>query len=180
MTSIRRVVTGHDENGKAVILLDGPAPNSRVRKSGLVSTLAWVTDETPARVSDTDRADREIGTAPQPSGTVFRIVDFPPVNPHSAETLSQEAILREMGIAHDAGHAPARHPFMHRTKSIDYAMVLCGEIDMMLDDSEVHLTAGDLVIQQGTNHAWVNNGKATCRIAFVLIDAEEPNAWKKR
>ncbi len=180
MTPIRRVVTGHDDDGKAIVLMDSAAPNSRVRSSGLVSTLAWVTDETPAKISDTaDRADRESGTAPPPNGSILRIVDFPPVSSEGAEALDQKAILREMGLAHDVGHAPARHPFMHRTKSIDYAIVLSGEIDMLLDASEVHLAAGDVVIQQGTNHAWVNNGKVICRIAFVLIDAEEPAAWKK-
>jgi len=73
----------------------------------------------------------------------------------------------------------ARHPFMHRTRSIDYAIVLAGEIDMLLDDSEVHMKAGDILVQQGTNHAWVNNGNETCRIAFILIDAQEPPAWRK-
>ncbi len=79
------------------------------------------------------------------------------------------------GAGADAPHkglAP-RHPMMHRTRTVDYAIIMSGEIDMLLDDSEVHLKAGDLVVQQGTNHAWVNRGKTTCRIAFVLVDAEE-------
>ena len=82
------------------------------------------------------------------------------------------AILREMGVA--AGSAPVRHAHMHRTRSVDYAIVLSGEIDMLLDDSEVHLKAGDIMVQQGTNHAWVNRGTEVCRIAFVLIDGQEP------
>ena len=73
-----------------------------------------------------------------------------------------------------------KRQFTHRTRSIDYAIVLEGEIDMLLDDSEVHLAAGDVLIQQGTNHAWVNNGTTTCRIAFVLIDAKEPPAWNTK
>jgi uncharacterized cupin superfamily protein len=76
-----------------------------------------------------------------------------------------------MGLS--AGAAPGRHAFSHRTRSLDYAIVLAGEIDMLLDDSQVHLKAGDVLVQQGTNHAWVNNGAQTCRIAFVLIDAQE-------
>ena len=68
----------------------------------------------------------------------------------------------------------ARHQNSHRTKSIDYAIVLDGEIDMLMDDSEIHMKPGDVLIQQGTNHAWVNNGDKTCRIAFVLVDATEP------
>ena len=67
---------------------------------------------------------------------------------------------------------------MHRTRSVDYAIVMCGEIDMLLDDSEVHLKADDVVVQQGTNHAWVNNGTRPCRIAFILVDAKEPAAWR--
>ena len=81
-----------------------------------------------------------------------------------------------MGLP-DAGKS-ARHAFTHRTRSVDYAIVLTGEIDMLLDDSQVHLNTGDVLVQQGTNHAWVNNGTQTCRIAFVLIDAKEPPAWK--
>jgi uncharacterized cupin superfamily protein len=82
-------------------------------------------------------------------------------------------VLKEMGITeHPPEHAAARSPFMHRTKSIDYAIVLDGEIDMLVDDSEVHLGAGDVLIQRGTNHAWVNRGTQRCRVAFVLIDAK--------
>ena len=80
--------------------------------------------------------------------------------------------MKEMGIAHGTGgRRPPRHPAMHWTASVDYAIVMSGEIDMLLDDSEVHLKAGDVVVQQGTNHAWVNRGTAPCRIAFILIDA---------
>jgi mannose-6-phosphate isomerase-like protein (cupin superfamily) len=172
---IRRVVTTHDDNGKAVVLFDGIAPNTRVRKiGGFVSTLLWVTDASPARLSGSqDRADVSIGVAPPPNGAVFRIVDFPPIA-GDLTAVDRELLLRDMGVtdAVQAGRAP-RHPFTHRTNSVDFAIVLRGEIDMLLDDSDVHLGAGDVVVQQGTNHAWVNRGVETCRIAFVLIDAEE-------
>jgi mannose-6-phosphate isomerase-like protein (cupin superfamily) len=166
MKPVRRVVTGHLA-GKGVVLFDGPAPNARVRQaSGLVSTLVWVTDETPAEIAATaDRAAREIGVPPPESGTIFRVVDIPP----EQGPRSREAILKEMGVA--PGGA-ARHPGMHRTRSVDYAMVLEGEIDMLLEDSEVHLSAGDVLVQQGTDHAWVNRGSVPCRIAFVLVDAK--------
>ena len=178
-TPVRRIVTGHDESGKAVVLMDGPAPNQRVRQAtGVVSTLLWVTDEAPADISqDADRADRESPVAPPSKGSILRVVDFPPAG--NTGGISQEAVLKEMGIHHDHGGKPARHPFTHRTRSVDYAFVLSGEIDMLLDDSEVHMKTGDIMVQQGTNHAWVNNGTEVCRIAFVLIDAEEPEAWKK-
>ena len=173
---IRRVVTTHDETGKAVVLFDGIAPNTKVRKiGGFVSTLLWVTDSAPARLSgQRDRADVNIGVAPPPNGAVFRIVDFPPITGDLAN-VDHEQLIKDLGATHkgQAGQAP-RHPFMHRTKSVDFAVVLEGEIEMLLDDSEVHLEAGEVVVQQGTNHAWVNRGTETCRIAFVLIDAEEP------
>ena len=168
----RRVVTGHDAQGRAVVLIDGAAPNAKLRKAtGLVSTLLWVTDESPAELSgSTDKADREIGVAPPPRGSIFRVVDFPPAADFGA--VDNAAMLREMGIG--AGRGDARHAGMHRTASLDYAVVISGEIDMLLDDSEVHLKAGDVLVQRGTNHGWVNRGRENCRIAFVLIDAKEP------
>lgn len=84
------------------------------------------------------------------------------------------ALRQAMGVDHGSG--PSRHAYMHRTKSVDYAIVLSGEIDMLLDDSEVHLKAGDILIQQATNHAWVNRSNDFCKIAFVLIDAHDPLA----
>ena len=167
MKPVRRVVTGH-RAGRGRVLFDGPAPNARVRQaSGVVSTLVWVTDETPADIAgEADRAAREIGVPPPASGTVFRVVDFLP----EQGVRSREAILREMGIAPGG---TARHPGMHRTKSVDYAIVVEGEIDMLLEDAEIHLHAGDVLVQQGTDHAWVNRGDAPCRIAFVLVDARE-------
>jgi mannose-6-phosphate isomerase-like protein (cupin superfamily) len=161
----RRVVTGQ-VGGKGVVLFDGPARNRKLRAAtGIVSTLLWATDECPADISGTaDRAERDMGVPPPVAGTVFRIVEFPP----APKEISREAALKEMGIS---GPSADRHPAMHKTRSIDYAVVLEGEIDMLLDDSEVHLSAGDVLVQQGTNHAWVNRGAKPCRIAFVLIDA---------
>lgn len=143
----RRIVTGTDASGKAVVILDGEAPNVRRRPSGLLSTLLWVTDETPAEYSAADRAAREIGIPPPARGSIFRVVEFPP-----------------------AGEQP--DPMMHRTDSVDYGIVLEGEIDMVLDDSEVRLKAGDVLVQQGTVHGWINRGKISCRVAFVLIGAK--------
>ncbi len=168
----RRVVTGHDASGRAVVLIDGAAPNAKLRKAtGLTSTLLWVTDRSPAdNFGNADAAAREIGVAPPPRGSIFRVVDFPPAAEFGA--VDNAAMLREMGIA--SGQGGARHAGMHRTRSIDYAVVISGEITMLLDDSEVHLKAGDVLVQRGTNHAWVNRGRENCRIAFVLIDAKEP------
>ena len=175
---IRRIVTGHDDSGKAIVESDGICPHVKVRPgAGFVSSLLWVTDETPARMDlRQDRAERTIGVPPPPNGSILRVVDFPPVDAET-EKIDQAALLKSMGADHhDHGGAPARHPYMHRTKSVDYAIVLKGEIDMLMDDSEVHLEAGDFLVQQGTNHAWVNRGTEVCRIAFVLIDGIDPLA----
>ena len=171
MKPVRRIVTGHRE-GKAVVLFDSAAPNQKLRQaSGLVSTLVWVTDETPADISGgADRSRREVGVPPPSNGTIFRVVDFPP----EGGAKSRDAILKEMALTdHGGDQGGARHAAMHRTRSIDYAIVIEGEIDMLLDDSEVHLKTGDVLVQQGTNHAWVNRGTQPCRMAFVLVDAKE-------
>ncbi len=176
---VRRVVTTHDTQGRAVVSMDGAAPNAKLRQAagGLISTLIWATDETPADIdAGTDRAARDMGVPPPDCGTVFRVVDFPPMG--DAAGVDHGAVLKEMGIAPAAAGQPARSPFMHRTRSIDYAMVLSGEIVMVMDDSEVVLRAGDTLVQQGTNHAWENRGKDWCRVAFVLVDAKKPSAWK--
>ena len=111
-----------------------------------------------------------------PNGSILRIVDFPPVTP-DVDTLDATALRQAMGVDHGGvAGAPSRHAYMHRTKSVDYGIILSGEIDMLLDDSEVHLKAGDIVIQQATNHAWVNRSNAVCKIAFILIDAHDPLA----
>src|SRR5690242_4110306 len=125
MTPTRRVVTGHDASGKAVVLIDGAAPNAKLRKaSGLTSTLLWVTDASPAGNSGTaDAADRDIGVAPPERGSIFRVVDFPPAA--QVGEVDNAAMLKEMGLT--GAHAGARHATMHRTRSVDYAVVISGE-----------------------------------------------------
>ncbi len=173
---IRRIVTGKDRMGKAIILSDRVATTIQTREgSSTTSTLLWVTDSTPAELTgDTDAADRQIGIPPPNEGTICRIVEFGPDKDATADAATQHARLQEMGVAPEGDQAEhPRHHGMHRTRTIDYAIVLSGEIDMLLDDSEVHVKAGDVVIQRGTNHAWVNRGDAPCRIAFVLIDGKD-------
>ena len=148
---IRRVVTGHDSNKVAKVLLDAPATNSKGPGTGLVSTLIWSTDRTPAQVpigeEIEDMGARMLGSAPPPSGSRFTVIEFPP------------------GVV----------SAMHRTETIDYVIVIEGEIDMDMDDSTVKLHQGDVMVQRGTNHAWVNRGTEVCRIAFILIDAKAPD-----
>ena len=175
--AVRRIVTGHHADGRSTVLMDAPAPNVKQRQAGNASTLLWVTDESPARPAAADRAAREIGVPPPPRGTIFRLAEFPPGV--GGEVRDNETVLRDFGIGSDVarGHAP-RHPAIHRTRSVDYVTVLEGEIDLLLDDGEVRLRAGDVVVQQGTNHAWINRGHVTCRLAMVFVDAEEPS-WAK-
>jgi mannose-6-phosphate isomerase-like protein (cupin superfamily) len=172
---VRRVVTTVDPSGKAVVLLDGPNPHNKVRpQRQTVSRLLWVTDETPADMTGgQDRAAREIGIAPPGGGSVFRIIDIPPTPPE-VDALDLDYQHKIVGDHAPKKGLPPRHPLMHRTRTVDYAIIMAGEIDMLLDDGEIHLKAGDVLIQQGTNHAWVNRGSEACRIAFVLIDAKEP------
>ena len=141
---IRRVVTGHDNQGRAIVRVDEICRNVISRRPRHQSCVIWSTGTLPADNSDdADGAARELGTT-QPNGTVFRIVEYQP------------------GVA-------AR---VHRTESIDYAVVLSGEIDMQLDGSEVHLRAGNVLVQRGTIHNWVNRGTQPCVIAFVLVAAQ--------
>ncbi len=163
----RRVVTGHDVDGKAIVIMDGPPPRPTGTKSTVQQAVFWVNDATPAsNRGDADAAERDIGIPPPEGGAIFRVVVFPP---RGAASESETGHLSSSGATVPEG---ARHPGMHRTNSVDYAVVIDGEIDMLLDESEVHVKAGDVVVQRGTNHAWANRGDKPCSIAFVLIDAE--------
>jgi mannose-6-phosphate isomerase-like protein (cupin superfamily) len=172
---IRRVVTTVDAEGKAVVLFDGDNPHKVVRPNrSVTSRLLWVTDQTPADMTgNADRAAVNVGVGPPTGGSIFRIVDVPPTPPE-VDQLGVDYLHKQIGDHAPKRGLPPRHPLMHRTMTIDYAIIMDGEIDMLLDHTEVHLKAGDVVIQQGTNHAWVNRGTEPCRIAFVLIDAKEP------
>jgi quercetin dioxygenase-like cupin family protein len=148
-TPIRRIVTGHDEHGVAKVLSDSAAGNVRANASGGRSTLIWSSDAMPIPMPlgehIEDMGARILGTPPPPNGTRFTINDIPP------------------------GH-PGR---LHRTETVDYALILAGEIDMEVDNGErISLNPGDVVIQRGTNHSWINRGTTWGRIAFILIDAE--------
>jgi quercetin dioxygenase-like cupin family protein len=139
---IRRVVTGHDQDGKAIVQIDEVAKNVISNRPGAESTVIWTTEGFPVdNVNGVQNEDLRQTTLA--NGTVFRVVSFGP------------------GVS----------PRNHRTDSIDYAVVVAGEIDMNLDDTTVHLKAGDVLVQRGTIHNWINNGTEPCIIAFSLIDA---------
>lgn len=149
---VRRVVTGHDGSGRAVVKIDELSKNIVSSRPGVSACVIWTTDGFPADNSgDADTSARKVGTT-LPGGTVFRVIEFSP------------------GVT----------PRVHRTDSIDYAVVISGEIDMELEKgSEVRLRAGDVVVQRGTVHNWINRGEAPCVVAFVLIDAKSAVAGGK-
>ena len=169
---IRRVVTGHDAQGRAVVVMDGPAANvlHRPSRPGVALTDLWATSGPAAPRTDRDPVDRPVVLHPPPRGTVFRIIQFDPEDAYAPARADGATAFAAMGAAGTVV-AGARHPYMHRTDTVDYAVVLQGSITMLLDDEDVELSAGDVVIQNGTNHAWANRGHAPCLMAFMLIDA---------
>jgi naringenin degradation protein FdeH len=170
---VRRVVTALDSAGKATALFDSAVPLTSFRSPN-PATEIWVTDKSPPGFSWTeDRARIKVGLTPPKGGTIFRIVDFVPITP-KIESMDINTMMKVAGANAPAKGLPPRHPMMHRTRSVDYAIIMSGEIDMLLDDGEVHLKAGDVVVQQATNHAWINRSKEVCRIAFILMDSQEP------
>jgi mannose-6-phosphate isomerase-like protein (cupin superfamily) len=172
---IRRVVTGHDLDCRSTFLIDAPTPHvfQRTKGSAIVHEL-WETARTPAdNRGNADAIARGHRLPPPQNGSVFRVIEYPP----DSERLA--AIAREDKLPDDgSGRAAAtdrnnpRHAGFHKTATIDYAIVLSGEIYAMLDDGEVLLKAGDVLVQRGTNHAWSNRTDEVAVVAFVLIDAD--------
>ncbi|MGE0255321.1 MAG: cupin domain-containing protein [Alphaproteobacteria bacterium] len=169
---IRRVVTGTLPDGRSTAILDGVAPNVMVRRAaGWTSTVLWHTDAMPARYAGDDRSLGTFPVAPPPAGTIFRVVEFPPEAEKRAEG-DNAAVLAELGLdSHAGGGVAAAHRTLHKTDTVDYVIILSGEIDMLLDDGEVHLAAGDVLVQQGTLHGFVNRGREPCVVAAILVDA---------
>jgi len=169
----RRVVTGHDAQGRSVILMDGESPHSFVleKAGGLRLTELWETASSPADNSGrADAAEHERRIEPKGGGTVFRVIEYPPDSVR-LKTLRPEEYFSSMG-ARAADAATRRHPGMHKTVTVDYAVVLSGEIYAVMDEGEVLLRAGDCLVQRGTSHAWSNRTQEPCVIAFVLVAAK--------
>ncbi len=170
---VRRVITGHNAQGKSIILKDGPAPNSMEMAAmpGLLVTDLWETKGAPADNSgDADNADRPIRLEPPPNGTVFRVVEFPPDSTWKDNVTSGHEGFDSIG----AGHAVAEgsdDPMMHVTTTTDYAIVLEGEVWAVMEEGETCLKAGDVLVQRGTMHSWSVRNDAPCRVAFILVNA---------
>jgi len=170
---IRRVITGHDERGRSIIASDGPSPNtvSIMAEPAFGMTDLWVTTSAPADISGTgDPAARTIVLEPPPRGTIFRVVEFPP-DAAVAGTFDRHAAFAAIGAKEALDPDGSRHPGMHKTHSVDYAIVLQGEIWAVMDVGETLLRAGDVLVQRGTNHAWSNRSAQPCLVAFILVDA---------
>ncbi|AOJ94827.1 cupin domain-containing protein [Burkholderia multivorans] len=174
--TIQRIVTGHDADGRAVIVSQGTLPTvvEIAAIPGTVFHEVWSTSGSPAPIDNgPDPTVSPLMLPPPKQGTRFRFVDIPP---DTSELLARGASRMQDAFAQigDAQASTVRagspHPLMHRTESIDYGVVIEGEVTLILDDSEVALAAGSVVIQRGTNHAWANRSDRPCRMLFVLID----------
>ena len=180
VTPMRRVVTGHDGEGRAVITEDGPVPVVRTdpNRPGYAVHQIWKTDASPVRIDNgADPTLQPMSLTPPAQGTVIRMIEFPPASQELKEITPEQAakvfgMYGQSEVLTSGGKGKQRHPFMHRTETVDYAVVLSGEIVMLLDDSEVTLKEGECLIQRGTNHAWTNRSDKPCRMLFVLVDGE--------
>ena len=177
--TFRRIVTGHNAAGRAIIQSDAPPERVKVLAGdGPTFYEVWNTRQTPVLI---DRASGEpsedkLTLAPPAGGTRIRVLDIPPETEQMQKIDPAKARehFAEIGAADASTHtgAASRHPYMHRTESIDYGIVLEGEITLLVDEGETTVRAGDVVIQRGTNHGWANRSGKNCRIAFILIDGK--------
>jgi uncharacterized cupin superfamily protein len=173
---VRRLVV-IDENDKSRVIEDGPSPDVRTdpARPGFASTRIWLTDRTPARIEGVRETLHMPHTLePPPSGSVCRVVSFPPDASWKGRVGAKEVqayfdSMGSPGASTYSGSAP--HPYMQKTQTLDFCLVIEGEITLILDTEEVHLKAGDTVVQRGTNHAWSNRSDKPCIIAFSSHDA---------
>ena len=179
---VHRVVTGHDHVGKAICISNGPLPTV-VELSAIPGTVfheVWSTGATPAPVDNgPDPTTGPLTLPPPAGGTRLRFVDIPPDTEEflaQGAARMQEAFTQIGDAAASTVQAHSPHPLMHRTESVDYGVVMEGELTLVLDDSEVVLRPGSVVVQRGTNHAWANRSDRVCRMLFVLVDGRYTQA----
>jgi mannose-6-phosphate isomerase-like protein (cupin superfamily) len=172
MQDIRRIVTGHNEQGKSNITFAGVAGNvlDSAAWPGSRVTELWVTEEVPAdNTGLVDRGARPIRHDPTPGGSIFRVVEIPP---DASTTIDTAAAFGEIGSTRiPTAEDSAKHPSMHVTDSVDYLVVISGELYMIMEEGEILLQPGDCIVQRGTKHAWSNRGTVPCVMAAILIDA---------
>jgi mannose-6-phosphate isomerase-like protein (cupin superfamily) len=176
MKSVRRVVTGHNEQGRSIVTESGNVPKSLDFEAvpGIRFHEVWNTRQTPTPIDNgEDPTLGPVSLSPPANGTRIRFVDFPPDASHQlkggdAEVKEAFATVGEASASTAADSS--QHAFMHRTESVDYGVIIDGEITLILDEEEIDLKQGDVVIQRGTNHAWANRSDKACRVLFVLVD----------
>lgn len=171
----QRIVTGHDDQGRSIVTEVGPPP-SILEVGGELGAIfyeIWSTPGSPApiRRGAEEAVEKTITLNPPPSGTRLRVIEFRP-SPRDMTPEEARAAFAAFGGSHalESEGKGKRHPLMHRTETVDYGIILDGEIVMLVDEGEITARAGDIVVQRGTNHAWVNRSDRPCRIAFILID----------
>lgn len=177
--TFRRIVTGHNAAGKAVFISDAPPVHTQLvgGPGGPTFFEVWHTLETPALIhaQPDDPDEHDLVLSPPKNGTRIRVIEFPPEGDEIRKLTGAAAAEKFKSMGDEKAStsaAGAPHPLMHRTETVDYGIVLEGEITMILDHGETTIQAGDIVIQCGTNHAWANRSGATCRMAFILIDGQ--------
>lgn len=173
----RRLVTGHDKDGKSVVIFDGAPPTvlATDARPGATMTGIWDTNSTPARIEGkADAYAHVINLMPPRNGTQCIALELQPEDPEVMRKVDRNAAFGAMNAAGKLAQGDkARHPYMHATETVDYVIILKGEVTLILDDSEHLLKAGDVVVQRGTNHAWSNRGKESCILIGMLIDARQ-------
>jgi len=171
---MRRIVTGHNEKGKSIITLDGPPARSIGEDVGGLFEL-WNTDGEDVNSTDNlDRADQDIILSPPSGGTKFRYFQINPIPEGIPENVMQDMAaeaFEKIGAAHHRIDT-SKHPAMHKTETIDYIILLKGDVTLILDEEEIDLEPFDVVVQRGTNHAWVNNGMEPALLIAVLVDSK--------
>ena len=175
LPEFKRVVTGHNQQGLAIVASNGPTPNVFPLSSvpGTVFYELWNSSTSPAVLDNaSDPSSKPLQLSPGPLGSVIRVVDIPPDSVQNAVSAEDAAAaFAEIGEPHaGTGQANSRHKLMHRTETLDYGIVTEGEVWLVLDEEEVHLKRGDVVVQRGTHHAWSNRTEAMARMVFILLD----------
>jgi mannose-6-phosphate isomerase-like protein (cupin superfamily) len=176
---VRRIVTGHDAQGQSYVTEDRDAPSvhTNPKRVGYHLTQLWMTDESPAFVgNEDDPTSRPLRLEPPKGGTVVRIIEFGPEGDWLTKIDANDTKVAWGALGTDTASTyadgKAKHPFMHRTQSVDYALVLEGEITLVLDKEDVIMKTGDFLVERGTNHAWANRSGKPCRMLFVLVDGK--------
>jgi len=178
---VRRVLTGHDAQGRSTFIADGEAANVKEMASmpGLALTDLWETGGAPAsNAGGKDAAARPVRLEPPKNGTLLRVVEFPPDSAWRGSA-DGKAAFKSIGAGH-AQDSASSDLMMHRTSTVDYIIVLKGEIHAIMETGEKLLRAGDILVQRGTNHSWSVRGNEPCIIAAVLVNAKPPGGTKKK